>query len=189
MLVASSSYMFIVPFIEGDGGTGRSILIVQLYVLCPFILGGGCTGRAFQSSSFTFFVPFSKAAAARVGHFDRQVICSLPLYHRRRRHRSDILIVQLYYVLCPFVLGDGGTGRVGLIPGCCLDVTVPSAPATLSSPPPTGETTRRPHPPSEVCRMRSSLVVRTNAPVATVLGSIPASVDTVESEGRQMKQC
>ncbi len=26
-------------------------------------------------------------------------------------------------------------------------------------------------------------------PVATVLGSIPASVGTVESEGRQMKQC
>ncbi len=28
-----------------------------------------------------------------------------------------------------------------------------------------------------------------NAHVATVLGSIPASVGTVESEGRQMKQC
>ncbi len=28
-----------------------------------------------------------------------------------------------------------------------------------------------------------------NAPVATVQGSIPASVDTVDSEGRQMKQC
>ncbi len=28
-----------------------------------------------------------------------------------------------------------------------------------------------------------------NAKVATVLGSIPASFDTVESEGRQMKQC
>ncbi len=28
-----------------------------------------------------------------------------------------------------------------------------------------------------------------NAQVATVLGSIPASVGTVESEGRQMKQC
>ncbi len=28
-----------------------------------------------------------------------------------------------------------------------------------------------------------------NAEVATVLGSIPASSDTVESEGRQMKQC
>ncbi len=28
-----------------------------------------------------------------------------------------------------------------------------------------------------------------NAKVATVLGSIPASSDTVESEGRQMKQC
>jgi hypothetical protein len=28
-----------------------------------------------------------------------------------------------------------------------------------------------------------------NAEVATVLGSIPASFDTVESEGRQMKQC
>jgi hypothetical protein len=56
-------------------------------------------------------------------------------------------------------------------------------------------------------RMRSSLVVRAltvhnlvnisfllnkyaaNAPVATVLGSIPASIGTVESEGRQMKQC
>jgi len=34
--------------------------------------------------------------------------------------------------------------------------------------------------------MRSSRVV--NAKVATVLGSIPASSDTVESEGRQMKQ-
>jgi hypothetical protein len=44
-------------------------------------------------------------------------------------------------------------------------------------------------------RMISSLVVRAsdcqiaNAPVATVLDSIPASVGTVESEGRQMKQC
>jgi hypothetical protein len=45
-------------------------------------------------------------------------------------------------------------------------------------------------------RMRSrfaneiySLVVRASAPVATVLDSIPASVGTVESEGRQMKQC
>jgi hypothetical protein len=28
-----------------------------------------------------------------------------------------------------------------------------------------------------------------NAEVATVLGSIPASSDTVESEGRQRKQC
>jgi hypothetical protein len=28
-----------------------------------------------------------------------------------------------------------------------------------------------------------------NAKVATVLGSIPASSDTAESEGRQMKQC
>jgi hypothetical protein len=28
-----------------------------------------------------------------------------------------------------------------------------------------------------------------NAVVATVLGSIPASSDTMESEGRQMKQC
>jgi hypothetical protein len=28
-----------------------------------------------------------------------------------------------------------------------------------------------------------------NAVVATVLGSIPASSDTVESKGRQMKQC
>jgi hypothetical protein len=30
---------------------------------------------------------------------------------------------------------------------------------------------------------------KANAQVATVLGSIPASVGTVESEGRQMKQC
>ncbi len=40
--------------------------------------------------------------------------------------------------------------------------------------------------------MRYSLVVErltVNAEVATVLGSIPASSDTVESEGRQMKQC
>ncbi len=39
---------------------------------------------------------------------------------------------------------------------------------------------------------RSSLVVRASgcqAEVPTVLGSIPASSDTVESEGRQMKQC
>jgi hypothetical protein len=28
-----------------------------------------------------------------------------------------------------------------------------------------------------------------NAKVATVLGSMPASFDTVESQGRQMKQC
>jgi hypothetical protein len=28
-----------------------------------------------------------------------------------------------------------------------------------------------------------------NAEVTTVLGSIPASSNTVESEGRQMKQC
>jgi len=34
-----------------------------------------------------------------------------------------------------------------------------------------------------------NLVLTANAPVATVLGSIPASVGTVESEGRQMKQC
>jgi hypothetical protein len=33
------------------------------------------------------------------------------------------------------------------------------------------------------------LLAPKNAPVATVLGSIPASVGTVESEGRQMKQC
>jgi hypothetical protein len=45
-----------------------------------------------------------------------------------------------------------------------------------------------------VC-MRSSRVhawlerLTANAKVATVLGSIPASSDTVESEGRQMKQC
>ncbi len=41
-------------------------------------------------------------------------------------------------------------------------------------------------------RMRSSLVVRASdcqCSVATFLGSIPASVGTVESEGRQMKQC
>jgi hypothetical protein len=31
--------------------------------------------------------------------------------------------------------------------------------------------------------------VTANAEVATVLGSIPTSSDTVESEGRQMKQC
>jgi hypothetical protein len=41
--------------------------------------------------------------------------------------------------------------------------------------------------------MRSSLVViarpTANAIAATVLGSIPASSDTVESVGRQMKQC
>jgi hypothetical protein len=40
--------------------------------------------------------------------------------------------------------------------------------------------------------MRSCLVIRAltaNAEVATVLGSIPASSDTVESEGLQMKQC
>jgi hypothetical protein len=42
--------------------------------------------------------------------------------------------------------------------------------------------------------MRSSLVVRlerliANAEVATVLSSIPASSDSVESNGRQMKQC
>jgi hypothetical protein len=46
--------------------------------------------------------------------------------------------------------------------------------------------------------MRSRPVVRTsewlerptaNAKVETVLGSIPASSDTVESEGWQMKQC
>jgi hypothetical protein len=46
---------------------------------------------------------------------------------------------------------------------------------------------------SLILRMRSNLVVRAsdcyNAPVARVLGSIPASVGTVESEGRQMKQC
>ncbi len=39
--------------------------------------------------------------------------------------------------------------------------------------------------------MRSSLVVRrlaVNAKVATVMGSFLASSDTVESEGRQMKQ-
>jgi hypothetical protein len=89
----------------------------------------------------------------------------------------------------PFIEGDGGTGRAGRIPAYCLDVTAPSALATPSSLPPTGVTTRRPHPPSEVCRMRSNLGVRANEPVATVLGLIPASVDTVESEGRQMKQC
>ncbi len=35
--------------------------------------------------------------------------------------------------------------------------------------------------------VRSSLMANTE--VATVLGLIPASSDTVESEGRQMKQC
>ncbi len=42
-------------------------------------------------------------------------------------------------------------------------------------------------------RLTANHKVRTlcaaNAPVATVLGSIPASVGTVESEERQMKQC
>ncbi len=41
--------------------------------------------------------------------------------------------------------------------------------------------------------MRSSLKwlerLTANATVATVLGSIPAASDTVEFEGRQMKQC
>jgi hypothetical protein len=37
--------------------------------------------------------------------------------------------------------------------------------------------------------MRSSLVVRASDCQCTVLGSMPASVGTVESEGRQMKQC
>jgi hypothetical protein len=41
--------------------------------------------------------------------------------------------------------------------------------------------------------MRPSRVVRAsmtaNAVGATVLGSIPVSSDTVESEGRQMKRC
>ncbi len=32
-------------------------------------------------------------------------------------------------------------------------------------------------------------VLGVNARVATVLGLIPASSDTVESEGRQMKEC
>jgi hypothetical protein len=43
----------------------------------------------------------------------------------------------------------------------------------------------------EQYKMRSSCVVRAsaNAVVATVLGSIPAFSDTVESEGRQTKQC
>jgi hypothetical protein len=46
----------------------------------------------------------------------------------------------------------------------------------------------------KVIRMRSCRVVRafdnqTNAEVATVLGSIPVSCDTVKSEGRQRKQC
>jgi hypothetical protein len=34
-----------------------------------------------------------------------------------------------------------------------------------------------------------SLRLAVNAKVATALGSIPASYDTVESDGRQMKQC
>jgi hypothetical protein len=41
--------------------------------------------------------------------------------------------------------------------------------------------------------MRSSLQwlerLTANAEVASVLGSIPASSDAVETEGRQMKQC
>jgi hypothetical protein len=37
--------------------------------------------------------------------------------------------------------------------------------------------------------MRSSQCLTANAEVATVLGSISASSDTVESEGRRMKQC
>jgi hypothetical protein len=37
--------------------------------------------------------------------------------------------------------------------------------------------------------LKLSLTLTANASVATVLGSIPASVGTVESEGRQMKQC
>jgi len=37
--------------------------------------------------------------------------------------------------------------------------------------------------------MRCSRVARASDEVATVLGSIPASSDTVESEGRQTKQC
>jgi hypothetical protein len=48
------------------------------------------------------------------------------------------------------------------------------------------------HKPSEL-KMIFSRVVRehltVNAQVATVVGSIPASSDTVESEGRQTKQC
>jgi hypothetical protein len=47
---------------------------------------------------------------------------------------------------------------------------------------------------SSLVWMRSRQVVRAsdltaNAEVATVLGSIPACSDTVETEGRQMKQC
>jgi hypothetical protein len=42
---------------------------------------------------------------------------------------------------------------------------------------------------SSPVRMKSSLGLTANAPVATVLGSIPASVGIVESEGRQIKQC
>jgi hypothetical protein len=37
--------------------------------------------------------------------------------------------------------------------------------------------------------MRSSQVVSASVKIAIVLGSIQASFDTVESEGRQMKQC
>ncbi len=43
-----------------------------------------------------------------------------------------------------------------------------------------------------ICRPSDSTVSEDagiEAKVATVLGSIPASSDTVESEGRQMKQC
>jgi hypothetical protein len=46
---------------------------------------------------------------ARVGHFDRPVICSLSLYLRRRWHGSGISIIQFYFP-CPFILGGCGTG-------------------------------------------------------------------------------
>jgi hypothetical protein len=37
--------------------------------------------------------------------------------------------------------------------------------------------------------MRALERLTANAKVATILGSLPASSDTMESEGRQMKQC
>jgi hypothetical protein len=46
---------------------------------------------------------------------------------------------------------------------------------------------------NEYQEMKSSRVLKAspaaNAEIATVLGSIPASFDTVESESRQMNQC
>ncbi len=53
-----------------------------------------------------FFIPLTWAAAARVGHFDRQVICSLPLGDGGTGR--GISIVQFYF-LCPYIEGGGGT--------------------------------------------------------------------------------